>query len=325
MTSNIAASRPLLAAGCITLGMASVAFVDQFISILKSEASVWQFLFLRGLMMLAMLIAFAWMRNLSLRSQNVGAVLFRSITMSLGLVVYFGALGFVSVATAAAGLFTSPIFVLLISALFLGQKVGVWRVGAVALGFFGVVFALTPGSEVLFYNPVEAWQAFAAPSDGGAGWVRYVPAIGGLFYGTAVVATRQWCAKESTMALLFGYFGTLSVIGGLAVGVLTVFPDVLALDPYLSGGWRTPTQTFWIWTLVQAVGSAMGIVFLTLGYQNGEASYVAVFEYTALVFSAFFSWLIFREVPTAGVMIGLVLITVAGVIIAMRSRQTEVG
>ncbi len=325
MTTTAPASRPLLAAGCITLGMASVALVDQFIAILKTESSVWQFLFIRGMIMLALLFLYAWLRGLSCRPQNAWAVLFRSTTMSLGLVVYFGALGFVSVATAAAGLFTSPIFVLLISALFLGQKVGIWRISAVALGFLGVTFTLTPGSEQFLSNPVAAWQSFSTSTDEGAGWVRYVPALGGLFYGTAVVATRQWCAKESTMALLYGYFGTLAVMGGVVTGVLTVFPDMLALDPYLAGGWRAPSVTFWSWTLVQAVGSALGIVFLTIGYQQGEASYVAVFEYTALIFSALFTWMIFSEVPTAGVLIGLVLITLGGVVIALRSKGGQAG
>ncbi len=320
MTTDFSVSRPLLAAGCITLGMASVSLVDQFVAILKTEASVWQFLFLRGLMMLAVLLGFAWLRNLPMRAQNLSAVMLRSVTMSLGLAVYFGSLGFVSVATAAAGLFTSPIFVLLISALCLRQKVGVWRIGAVALGFLGVIFALTPGSEGLLMDPVGFIAGVKASSSNG-GIVNYIPAAGGLFYAIAVIATRQWCGGESTMTLLVYYIGFMAAISGLVVGLFTMMPGVLALDPYLVGGWVSPTSTFWFWTGVQSVGSLAGIVFLTVGYQNAEASYLTVFEYSALVFSALFSLMIWREVPTAGVLIGMVLITVAGVIIALRTGR----
>lgn len=323
MTTETTPSRPLFAAGCITLGMAAVALVDQFVAILKEGGSVWQFMFLRGIIMMAILFGFAWLRKLPFQPQNMGAVLFRSVTMTIGLAIYFGALGFVSVATAAAGLFTSPIFVLLISALFLGQKVGVWRIGAVAFGFLGVIFALTPGSEAFLTDPIAAWRAFTGGSDGGAGWVQYVPALGGLFYGTAVVATRQWCGRENTMTLLVYYLGTLMVMGGVMTALLTLMPGVIDLDPFLTSGWRTPDAEYWFWIMVQAVGSTAGVVFLTVGYQSGEASYIAVFEYTALIFSALFTWIIFSEVPTAGVLIGLVLITLAGVVIALRSRGTQ--
>ncbi|MGB0901266.1 DMT family transporter [Halocynthiibacter sp.] len=320
MTMTAPASRSLLAAGFILLGMASISLVDQFIAFLRTEASVWQFFFVRGGLMLAALLAFSAMRGLSFRPQKTGAVLLRSLLMSLGLVVYFGALGFVSVATAAAGLFTSPIFVLLISALVFRQKVGIWRISAVALGFFGVIFALTPGSENFLMDPLSLFDGSAAA--GQVGWVRYLPAIAGLFYGISVMMTRRSCAGETTMTLLVAYIGTLTVMGGLVTGVLTLFPDLVDLDPYLSQGWVPLTGQFWFWVVIQAAGSLIGIVFLTLGYQSGEASYVTIFEYSGLIFSAFFSWVVFREVPTAGVLVGLTLIICAGVVIALRSRGT---
>ena len=55
-------------------------------------------------------------------------------------------------------------------------------------------------------------------------------------------------------------------------------------------------------------------------YQIAEASRVAVFEYVILPMSAFWTWALWGEVLSARAGIGIVLIIVAGLIIALRSR-----
>ena len=48
----------------------------------------------------------------------------------------------IPIAQALAGLFTSPIFILLISGLVLRQHIGPVRILAVAIGFFGIIFVV---------------------------------------------------------------------------------------------------------------------------------------------------------------------------------------
>jgi drug/metabolite transporter (DMT)-like permease len=70
---------------------------------------------------------------------------------------------------------------------------------------------------------------------------------------------------------------------------------------------------------VQAVGSLLGIGLIFRGYLLGEASHVAVFEYSLLVFASFWAWVLWSQiVPPLG-LAGMVLIAMAGAVIAFRS------
>jgi len=72
--------------------------------------------------------------------------------------------------------------------------------------------------------------------------------------------------------------------------------------------------------LAQAVGSIIGVVLLTKGYQLGEASYVAINEYSLIVFASFFAWVMWGQTLGAGALLGMTLIILSGSIIAVRSK-----
>ena len=56
----------------------------------------------------------------------------------------------------------------------------------------------------------------------------------------------------------------------------------------------------------------------TIAYQNSEASLVAPFEYTYLIFAAFLDFLIWDFIPSETQFLGAITITVSGAIIAWR-------
>ena len=82
----------------------------------------------------------------------------------------------------------------------------------------------------------------------------------------------------------------------------------------------TPTPRFLVLLMVQAFGSLFAVAALTRGYQLAEVSFVAVFEYSFLVFAGFWGWILWRDIPDLQAVFGIVLITVVGVIITLRSR-----
>jgi drug/metabolite transporter (DMT)-like permease len=71
----------------------------------------------------------------------------RSALHGAAMLIYFGCLAFLPVAQVAAGLFTAPIFVLVIARLVYGHALGPARIAAAAVGFLGVILALTPGTD----------------------------------------------------------------------------------------------------------------------------------------------------------------------------------
>jgi drug/metabolite transporter (DMT)-like permease len=89
---------------------------------------------------------------------------------------------------------------------------------------------------------------------------------------------------------------------------------------FLTRGWIWPLDDALPYLLVQVIGSVIGVGLLNRAYQLGEASHVAVFEYSIMVFGPFFGWWLLGQPVTPLQGVGIVMIVLAGVVIALRSR-----
>ncbi|WP_299046032.1 DMT family transporter [uncultured Tateyamaria sp.] len=303
MTSTVP-HRPTAAAFCMVGAMCIIGAIDIYVAVIAQTISVWQFLILRLVMAAPIILALSAMGLGTVRPRRVRAVAVRSTLIATGMFCYFGALAFMPIAMALAGLFTSPIFVLLLTAFVLRQRIGPWRIIAVAVGFVGILVVL-------------------GPSGGSLGWVALLPVVGGILYASGVVATRALCEGESTLTLLLGIFVAQGLLG---TGVLTLL-TLSGLEPgqggmaFLTRGWIWPIDAVWPYLSVQVVGSVVGVSLLNRAYQMGEASHVAVFEYSIMIFGPFFGWWLLGQPVTWVQGLGIALIVLAGVIIAVRSRE----
>ncbi|MEL7184342.1 MAG: DMT family transporter [Pseudomonadota bacterium] len=289
-------NRPLAAAGSILAGMAIIGFIDQYVSVIAETSSLWTFHLLRSFMMFALAGLFLLAIGRRLRVVNWPGLLGRSALNSTAMIIYFGSLGFMPVAQAAAGLFTAPLWILVFSGVLFGLRVGPVLIMAVALGFLGVLLVLSP-------DPAQV------------AWVSFVPVAAGAFYGIAAIATREWCGQEDPLALTLGIFGFLAIWG--VVGIVLMGPG----DSFLSRGWVAPSGQVWGFIALQAVGSLVAVVLLTQGYLLAEASLASVFEFSVLGFSALFGWLVLGQVTGPIGLFGLVLIALAGSVIAFRGER----
>jgi drug/metabolite transporter (DMT)-like permease len=297
--------RTLAAAGYILIYAAVIGFTDNYVRVIASEGGLWQFHATRSAMVMCLVAALAIPLGLRLRPRNLRAVAARSAIHGMAMLIYFGALAFLPVAQVAAGLFTAPIFVLILSRFVYGHAIGPVRIVAVALGFLGVVMVLGP-------------EALA-----GASLAAALPVVAGALYALGNIATREWCAGESAEVLTVGFFLALGVLGLTGLGLLALFPLPVAEGTagFVTRGWVWPSGAFLLWTFVQAAGSLFAVVLMVRAYQAAEASRVSVFEYATLPASAFWGWVLWSEVLTPLAVAGMVLIAAAGVLIAARARQ----
>lgn len=296
-------SQPLMAAGLMVMAMVMISFIDNYIVVVAGKIGLWQFHVLRSTLALLLISAMSRFGFGTLRPVRLWAVTARSALIAVGMLFYFGALAFMPLAQALAGLFTSPIFILLITVVALRQKIGPWRIIAVAVGFAGILLVLDPDVQNLT-------------------WLMVMPVAGGLFYALGSVATRALCEGESTLSLLFGVMAMQGVFGAVALAVLAVVgPDVPeGADGFLLRGWVWPFWNVVPLVVLQAAGSVIGVALIIRAYQIGQASQVSVLEYSALVFGPMFAWLLFGQGITALQASGIAMIAVAGIIIALRSR-----
>jgi drug/metabolite transporter (DMT)-like permease len=296
--------KTLTAAGLILIYSLMIGFTDNYVRVIAAEAGLWQFHATRSAMALVLLALAAVPFGLRLRPSNPAAVAARSAIHGLAMLIYFGALAFLPVAQVAAGVFTAPIFVLLISRYAYGQPISALQIGAVVVGFSGVVMVLGPGALA------------------GASLAALVPVIAGALYALGNVATRQWCAEETAGTMLAGFFGALGVLGAIGMAVLAILPvDVPeGAAGFVLRGPVKPTPVFWFWTFVQAAGSLVAVGMMIKAYQIAAASRVSVLEYVLLPASALWGWLLWGEVLGPLAVAGMALIAAAGLMIAAGAR-----
>lgn len=286
------------AAGLILVAMAIIGVIDNLVVVIAEYAGLWQFHVTRSVFAIPLVVAAAFALRQSLRPVSVRAVALRSGLITCSMLLYFGSLAFRPIAEVAAGLFTAPIFVIIVSILFFNVRVGWVRVASVGLGFAGILLILKPGAEDV-------------------GLLSFLPIAAGLFYALNVVVTHHMCQKESTTALLFWFF--LS-IGGVSGIVLLALGPMDVGQSFFTQGWVTPPPAFLGLAFAQAVGAIIGIGLITRAYQSADASYVSIFEYSLFVYAGVVAYLLRGEVPDLRSIIGIALIVCAGVLIALRTR-----
>ncbi|WP_168201247.1 DMT family transporter [Qingshengfaniella alkalisoli] len=304
--TNARVNQPLSAAGLILTAMALMGLIDNYVVIIAETTGLWQFQVIRSAMALCMLMAVARWRGWRLRPRKWTPVIARTAIQSTALIIYFAALAIMPISQAVAGLFTAPLFVVLLSVVVYRHPLDLIRAVAVICGFVGVILVLRPET-------------------GGSDWFSILPILAGLFYALTAVATREWCSDENALTLLFGFFTGMGLYGVIGLGVLSTFP---VIAPEGAAGfsfrmWGVMSGEAWLWTFAQAVGSLIAVGCITRAYQLGEASYVTVFEYALLVFAVFWGWALFGDrIDTLGAL-GIVVIILSGTVITLRGSPDQ--
>lgn len=221
--------------------------------------------------------------------------------------VWRGFIGTTSMACGFAGLaylplpevtalgYAMPLMVVVFAAMFLDERVGLFRLSAVALGFVGVIIVLAPRVTALENGTIEMAQAV------GAGLVLFGAMCGAL----AQVHIRNMVRFEETSAIVFWFTITSTTMS-------------LATIPF---GWVMPTPEEALWLILAGLIGGTGQIFLTSCYRYADASVVAPFDYASMIFAIVIGYFIFGEVPTLQMLLGSAVIIAAGVIIILRERH----
>lgn len=215
----------------------------------------------------------------------------RALTGVCAMFTYFGALTYLPLADVTAISFASPLIVVALAALILGEAVGLYRWGAVAVGFAGVMIMVSPHLGAGF-------------GEAGAGiGVALGVANAGLVAFT-MIFIRMMTETESALAITFYFQLACTVVSALTL-------------PF---AWVNPSA----WELFLLIGlgvlGGIGQLFMTNGYRFAQASTLANFDYVAMIWAIFFGWLFFDELPALAVYAGAAIVIGSGLFIVWRER-----
>ncbi len=292
-------------------GTSLIALSDNFVTGIAREIGLWQFHATRSAMVVPVAAAFAILtgQGRSLRPASPAHVLLRSLFGMLGLMMYFAALPAVGIAQTAAGFFTAPVWVALISAAWFGERVGPRRIAGCLIGFVGVCLVLGVGAQ-----PVQP--------------MALVAVAGAIFWALNVIWVRRFCEAESAVCLAVWQFLVLLTAGlvglGLAPWLAAAFADVPGAE-FATTGWRSiGLATIGAVFLIGLAGiSATGC--MAQGYKMGPASVMGLFDFSFLVWAPFFAWLVWGQVLDLRTAVGMMLIALAGALALWSGARTEVS
>ncbi|GGH31530.1 DMT transporter permease [Alsobacter metallidurans] len=208
----------------------------------------------------------------------------RGLGMVISSLVFMVALAHMPVAEATAINFVSPIFITALSIPLLGEKVGMRRWIAAAVGLTGVIIVVQPGGA--------SFQLAAL-----------LPAASAAIWAFTAILTRLMSDERPEATLAWS---------GI-VGLVT-------LSMALPFAWVTPTGAEIGYALLMGVGSTVGHWLLVLGYRRAGASLLAPFTYVQLLWASAFGFLVFGALPGASTLLGGAVIAASGLYTAHRER-----
>ena len=289
----------MLACGISILGV-----TDNMTKMVSDFAGVGQFHFSRSVWAVAILVIVGMLMRTRLMPVVWWAVALRTLFLTLAMMLFFSVLPMMPLAEAGAGLFTSPIFVLLFSRVFYGERIGPGRILAVLVGSIGVLLVLKPGAA-------------------GFSYYLLLPTLAGAFYALNSMVTYRYCAQESSLSMTLVYFLAIGVGGAFFTGALTAFPvpaELFAQAPFLFMGWAGVDAYYWAVIIAIASGGMLAIILITIAYQTVSTSYAIVYEYVYLIAAGLSGWAMWGDVPDRWSVLGILCIIAAGLIITRAQR-----
>lgn len=282
--------RPLFA---LALRVAGIALITTMFMLVKyagqSGVALAELMFWRQAVPIAIILG--WLAATGglgrLRTRRIGSHAGRAVVGTLGMLCGFSASILLPLAEATTLGFTTPLFAVILTALALRERVGLWRWTAVAVGFAGVVVIAQPG-----HVPISALGAVAGLGSG-------------LVVAIVSFQIRDLARTESPMSIVF-YFALFGAL--IAAPFLPFYLEAHSLHQ-------------WLVLIALGVVGTIGQLLLTASLRHGAVASVIIMDYTSLIWATGYGWLIWDQLPPLATWLGAPAIIAAGLLIVWREHR----
>jgi drug/metabolite transporter (DMT)-like permease len=220
--------------------------------------------------------------------------LWRGVVGSIAMACNFLGITLLPLPDAIAIGYAMPLMTVIFAAIFLGEKVRLFRWTAVAVGICGVAVISFPKVTLL---------------ESGLGSRETLGLLAMLgftvFAATASILVRRLVQTEETHTIVL-YFSLSSTV----LSLLTL--------PF---GWVVPDPLTLCLLMVAGLCGGGAQILLTQSYRYADVSTIAPFEYASIIFGLAIGYFMFGETPTLTMLIGTVIVVSAGIAIIFREHR----
>lgn len=276
------------------LSTACFAVMSAFARALGETFPVGQVVFFRSFIaVLPVVLFYAWRKELwtAMHTQRPVGHLARGLFGVAAMFCGFAALARMPIADVTAIGFSTPLIIVALASLLLGERVRVYRWSAVVIGLVGVLVMLGPH------------MSFSAGHGGEAGAILAV--MNAVLAACAYIQIRRLTASETTSSIVLYFFLISSLVA-------------LATLPF---GWVWPDARQLLYLCLMGIAGGIGQLFMTESYRYAQASLTAPFDYVSIIWAVILGYVAFGEVPGASIWIGSVIVIAAGLFVIWRERQ----
>lgn len=308
-----AIARPGLGIIFVLIGIFAISVNDMMIKQLSGGYPLHQLVFLRSAIGLLFSLALVqWEGGWGiLRTKHPIQHTLRGLAVVVSNMTYFAALAVMPLADTTALFFVAPLMITLLSIPFLGEKVGPMRMGAVIVGFVGVI---------IMQRPWESGESLNVSRV-----VLLLPIFAAFTYAVMQLMTRKLgsTAKASAMSV---YIQATFI--AVSLGFYLVAGDGRFAEgsdnpsvQFLLRAWITPDAQDWPYLIALGLNASIVGYCLSQAYRLADAGTVAPFEYLGLPLAVLWGWMFWSELPSWEVWTGMALIAGSGMFVFFREQQ----
>ena len=302
----------------IVLKVASTLVFALMSTIAKAYASDYppaQLAFFRFFFAVPVVVAWLWQSGQfprALKTKRLGGHLLRSISGTSSLFLTISAYSFLPLADVTVVGYAAPLMIVVLATFMLNERVSASRLAGVALGFIGVVMML--------------WEHLGSSDPGASrGAIGAVLALAGAFcVAVAMIQTRRLIQTEHTGAVIFYFQSTGAVISASMMLVAAIWPSSFPFARLIqSQAWIMPPLPVVLTLIMAGVFGGLGQLLMTRSFVLADASIIACFDYTSMIWVIILGIIFLQEWPTPMVLLGAAIIAMAGLMVILSERRRK--
>ncbi len=224
-------------------------------------------------------------KTFPLRAHKVSLQVGRGLLAVVTMLLFYYSLRYISLVDGTVLVMTNPLFIPLLSIVFLAQKLS-WKIlSFIVVGFLGILLILKPGVEL--FN-IHSLYALAA----------------GLTGALVIIQLKSIGKHDDPQTTMLYYFTVAFIFSALLSIRYWITPDI---------------HTIFLLLMVGVTGTIYQ-AFLIRASWHTSAIVVGSSMYTAVIFSGIIDWLVWHDVPSLVSIIGMLLIFLSSYLVLKSSK-----